>query len=285
MSKWVAGARVRTLPAAIVPVLVGTAVAGAEGDVIWWRAVAALVTALAIQIGANYANDYHDGIRGTDDKRVGPVRLVAMGLARPEAVKRAAFASFAVAAVAGLALAATVTWWLVLVGAASFAAGWLYTGGSRPYGYYGYGELFVFVFFGVVATVGSAYVHIERITGLALLASVPVGLLATALLIVNNLRDIPTDAVSGKRTLAVRVGAPRTRAMYTLCVITPLLLVVPLAFIRIGALLALPAAAFALGPVRRVRRGDEGRALVAVLQETGRLQLVYGVLLAIGLAL
>src|SRR3954447_1596507 len=216
MNRWLAGARPRTLPAAVVPVLVGTAVASAQGTVIWWRAAAALVTALAIQIGTNYANDYHDGIRGTDDQRVGPVRLVAGGLARPSTGKWASIASFAVAGVAGLTLAATVSWWLLLVGASSFAAGWLYTGGSRPYGYYGYGELFVFLFFGVVATVGSAYVHIERITGLALLASVPVGLLATALLVVNNLRDIPTDAVTGKRTLAVRVGDTRTRMMYTL---------------------------------------------------------------------
>src|SRR3954469_731818 len=216
-NRWVAGARPRTLPAAVVPVLVGTGVASAQGTVIWWRALAALVVALAIQVGTNYANDYHDGIRGTDDSRVGPVRLVASKLATPAAVRRAAIASFAVAGVAGVALAAATTWWLLLVGAASFAAGWLYTGGPRPYGYYGFGELFVFVFFGVVATTGSAYVHLERITGLALLASVPVGLLATALLIVNNLRDIPTDAVAGKRTLAVRIGDRVTRIMYAAC--------------------------------------------------------------------
>src|SRR3954469_3275779 len=248
-NRWVAGARVRTLPAAVVPVVVGTAVASAEGTVVWWRAVAALVVALAIQVGTNYANDYHDGIRGTDDARVGPVRLVAGGLASPASVRRAALISFLVAAAAGLALAAAVSWWLILVGAVSFAAGWLYTGGPRPYGYAGFGELFVFVFFGVVATVGSAYVHLERITGLALLASVPIGLLAMALLVVNNLRDIPTDAVAGKRTLAGRVGAPRTRAMYTFCVIAPLVLTVPLAFIRPGALLGLLATVFAIGPV------------------------------------
>jgi 1,4-dihydroxy-2-naphthoate octaprenyltransferase len=282
---WVAGARVRTLPAAVVPVLVGTAVASTQGDVVWWRAGAAMVAALAIQIGTNYANDYHDGIRGTDDKRVGPVRLVAMGLASPRAVRAAAFVSFAVAGGAGLALAATVSWWLLLVGAASFAAGWLYTGGSRPYGYYGYGELFVFLFFGVVATVGSAYVHLERVTGLAVLASVPVGLLAMALLVVNNLRDIPTDAVTGKRTLAVRIGAPRTRVLYTACVVGAVVLAIPLAISRPGALLALLAAALAVGPVRRVLGGEEGRGLVTVLQETGRLQLAYGVLLAVGLAL
>src|SRR5256885_5246614 len=172
-NRWVAGAGPRTLPAAIVPVVVGTAVASAEGDVIWWRAGLALVVALAIQVGTNYANDYHDGIRGTDDVRVGPVRLVASGLAAPEAVRAAAVAALGVAGVAGLALAAATTWWLLLVGAVCFAAAWLYTGGPRPYGYYGFGELFVFVFFGLVATVGSAYVHLQRITGLALLAAVP----------------------------------------------------------------------------------------------------------------
>ena len=285
MNRWVAGARVRTLPAAVVPVVVGTAVASAQGTVIWWRAAAALVVALAIQVGTNYANDYHDGIRGTDDARVGPVRLVAGGLATPAAVRRAAVVAFGVAAVAGLVLAATVTWWLLVVGALSFAAGWLYTGGPRPYGYSGFGELFVFLFFGVVATVGSAYVHLERVTGLAVLASVPVGLLATGLLVVNNLRDIPTDAVTGKRTLAVRVGAGRTRALYAACVLAPLALAAVLAVSRPGALLALIAVVFTIGPVRRVLRGDVGRDLVTVLQETGRLQLVYGVLLAVGIAL
>jgi 1,4-dihydroxy-2-naphthoate octaprenyltransferase len=285
INRWVAGARVRTLPAAVVPVVVGTAVASAEGSVVWWRALAALIVALAIQVGTNYANDYHDGIRGTDDARVGPVRLVAGGLAAPASVRLAALLSFVVAAVAGLALAVAVSWWLVPVGAVSFAAGWLYTGGPRPYGYAGFGELFVFVFFGVVATVGSAYVHLERITGLALLASVPVGLLATGLLVVNNLRDIPTDAVTGKRTLAVRVGAARTRTLYASCIVAAIALVIAVAVARPAALVALVAVVFAVGPVRRVLRGDEGRDLVAVLQATGRLQLVYGVLLAVGIAL
>ena len=283
MNRWVAGARPRTLPAAIVPVVVGTAVASAEGTVIWWRAATAMAVALAIQVGTNYANDYHDGIRGTDDTRVGPVRLVASKLATPAAVRRAAMASFAVAGVAGLALAAATTWWLLLVGAASFAAGWLYTGGPRPYGYYGFGELFVFVFFGVVATVGSAYVHLERITGLALLASVPVGLLATALLIVNNLRDIPTDRAAGKRTLAVRVGDRMTRNIYTGCMVLPFVLVLVIATSREWALLALLAMIFS--PVRRVQRGAAGRDLIPVLQETARLQLAFGVLLAVGISL
>jgi 1,4-dihydroxy-2-naphthoate octaprenyltransferase len=213
------------------------------------------------------------------------VRLVAGGLASPAAVRTAAFISFGVAGVAGLALAAAVSWWLLLVGAACFVACWLYTGGPRPYGYAGFGELFVFLFFGVVATVGSAYVHLERITGLSVLASIPVGLLATALLVVNNLRDIPTDAVTGKKTLAVRIGAPRTRVLYAASVIVALALVIPIAIAQPAALIALLAIVPAIPPVRRVLSGESGRGLVAVLQETGRLQLVYGVLLAVGLAL
>ncbi|HUP86388.1 MAG TPA: 1,4-dihydroxy-2-naphthoate polyprenyltransferase, partial [Acidimicrobiales bacterium] len=191
-SPWVDGARPKTLPAAIVPVAVGTAVAFSQGEVVWWRALAALVVSLAVQIGTNFANDYSDGIRGTDDVRVGPVRLVASGLKPAAAVKRAAFLSFGVAALAGLALAAATTWWLIPLGGACFAAGWFYTGGPRPYGYAGLGEVFVFVFFGIVATAGSAFVHVEGVTMLAIGASIPVGALATALLVVNNLRDIPT---------------------------------------------------------------------------------------------
>jgi 1,4-dihydroxy-2-naphthoate octaprenyltransferase len=211
---WVLGSRPRTLPASVVPVVVGTAVAGAGGHAVWWRAVLAAVVALALQVGTNYANDYSDGIRGTDEDRVGPVRLVASGLKTAGEVKRAAILAFGLAAAAGLVLAAVASWWLLLVGAASIAAGYLYTGGPRPYGYAGLGELFVFVFFGLVATVGTAYVQLERITGLAVLAAVPVGLLAVAMLVVNNLRDIAGDEVSGKRTLAVRLGAPATRLVY-----------------------------------------------------------------------
>jgi 1,4-dihydroxy-2-naphthoate octaprenyltransferase len=264
-------------------VVVGTAVAAAEGDVIWWRAAAALVVAVAIQVGTNYANDYSDGVRGTDTRRVGPVRLVASGLAPAASVRRAAIISFGVAALAGLALAAAAGWWLILVGAASVAAGWLYTGGPRPYGYVGLGELFVFVFFGLVATVGSAYVQLERITGLAVAASVPVGLLAVALLVVNNLRDIPGDTASGKRTLAVRVGDRVTRRLYAACVLIPFALVPALAVSRPAALLALAALPLAIVPVRRVLAGEEGRGLIPVLGATGRLQLVFGALLAIGI--
>jgi 1,4-dihydroxy-2-naphthoate polyprenyltransferase len=266
-----------------MPVLVGTAVAAAEGDPIWWRGVMALIVAVALQVGTNYANDYSDGIRGTDEARVGPVRLVASGLATPTAVKRAAFVSFAVAAVAGLVLAAVAGWWLIAVGAACIAAGWFYTGGPRPYGYAGFGELFVFVFFGLVATAGTTYVELGRLTGLAVLSAVPVGLLAVALLIVNNLRDIPGDSVAGKRTLAVRVGAPATRVLYSAAVLTPFVVVVAIAVSRPWALLAFGTLPLAVAPVRRVLAGDEGPQLVAVLAATGRLQLVFGALLAAGI--
>jgi 1,4-dihydroxy-2-naphthoate octaprenyltransferase len=288
---WVQGARPRTLPAAVVPVLVGTACAVGErpGGLIWWRAAAALVVAVAIQVGTNYANDYSDGKRGTDDpsRRVGPVRLVGWGIKPAAAVKRAALLSFAVAGVAGLALAAAVGPELVLVGAASFAAGWLYTGGPKPYGYLGLGELFVFLFFGVVATTGSSYVQLEEIQGLALAASVPVGFLATALLVINNLRDIPGDTVSGKRTLAVRLGDRRTRMLYVGLVVGAFVSVPFVAGLgeRPGGALALLAVLLAQKPVGRVLQGARGADLIPVLAETGRVQLAYGVLLALGFAL
>ena len=283
-SPWLAGARPRTLPAAVVPVVVGTAVASTQGGVIWWRALFALVVSLAIQVGTNYANDYSDGVRGTDDQRVGPVRLVAGGLAPAAAVKRAALAAFAVAGVAGLVLALVAGPQLILVGAACLAAGWFYTGGSRPYGYVGLGEVAVFVFFGVVATVGSAYVHVETVTALAVLASIPVGLLATALLVVNNLRDIPTDAASGKRTLAVRLGDHATRMVYVGCVAGALVLVPPLAVARPYSLAAIATVVPARRPVRAVLSGSSGRDLVAVLVDTGKVQLAFGALLALGIA-
>jgi len=288
---WLAGARPRTLPAAVVPVLVGTACAVGQraGGLVWWRAGAALVVALAIQVGTNYANDYSDGKRGTDDpgRRVGPVRLVGWGLKSPAAVKRAALASFGVAALAGLALAAAVGWELVVVGAASFAAGWLYTGGPKPYGYLGLGEVFVFTFFGLVATVGSSYVQLEEVQGLAVAAAVPVGLLATALLVVNNLRDIPGDTLSGKRTLAVRLGGARTRWLYVALVAGAF---VSLPFVaglggRPAGALAFAALFLAQKPVLRVLQGAGGADLVPVLAATGQVQLAYGALLALGLAL
>jgi 1,4-dihydroxy-2-naphthoate polyprenyltransferase len=272
------------LPIAVVPVVVGSAVAGAEGDVIWWRSALALVVSLALQIGVNYANDYSDGIRGTDAARVGPVRLVAGGLAEPAAVKRAAWLSFAVAGLAGLALAAVTTPWLIPVGAACVAAAWFYTGGPRPYGYAGLGEIFVFTFFGLVAVVGTSYVSLERLTALAFAAAVPVGLLAGAVLVVNNLRDIPTDAAAGKRTLAVRLGDAGTRWFYAACIAGAFAVPVVLAVDRLPTLLTLAAVLLAVPPVRTVLRGATGRELVPVLVQTGRLLLVFGLLLACGIA-
>jgi 1,4-dihydroxy-2-naphthoate octaprenyltransferase len=275
------------LPAAVVPVVVGTAVASAaeRGGVIWWRAACCLVVALAIQVATNYANDYADGIRGTDDVRVGPVRLVGSGLKSPAAVRAAALASFGVAAVAGLALSAAVGPQLLIVGAASIAAGWLYTGGPRPYGYAGLGEVFVFAFFGLVATVGTAYVQTTQLSALAWLAAVPVGLLATALLVINNLRDIPGDTVAGKRTLAVRLGDQRTRLLYAGCLVVAFAGAVAVAWLRVGALAALLAVPLAVIPFRLVRDGACGRDLIPVLGATGRLQLVFGALLAAGIVL
>lgn len=284
---WVSGARPRTLPAALSPVVVGTAVAALQGRVIPARALLAVVVALALQVGTNYANDYSDGIRGTDVSRVGPARLVASGVFSPRSVLVAAAVAFAVAAAAGLVLAALAGWWLVVVGALCIAAGWLYTGGPRPYGYTGFGEVSVFVFFGVVATVGSAYVHLERITALAVFASLPVGLIATALLVVNNLRDIPTDAAAGKQTLAVRIGDARTRRLYAVLVVvgaaSPVF--VASAFRLPWAALGVAGVPLAAQLAAVVGAGTRDRELIAVLAGTARLQLVVSVLFAAGLAL
>lgn len=292
---WIAGARPRTLPAAVVPVVVGTAAAvgqpgpsGASHGVIAWRFVAAMVVSIAIQVATNFANDYSDGVRGTDDDtRVGPVRLVGSGLATPSSVKRAAVISFAIAGVVGFSLAAATTWWLLVVGALSFAAGWLYTGGPLPYGYYGLGEVFVFVFFGLVATVGSAFVQIEAITWLVVLCAVPVGALATALLVINNLRDIPTDEVAGKKTLAVRLGDRATRSVYLALMVLPFVIVGVLAFTigRPWVLLACISIVLAVHPITLVARGAVGKELIDALAGTGRVQLVFGVLLSAGLYL
>jgi len=264
---------------------VGTAVA-AGGGIVWWRAAAALVVAVALQVATNYANDLSDGIRGTDGpQRVGPVRLVGSGMASPAEVRIAILVAFTVAAVAGLTLAAAVTPWLLLVGAASIAAGWFYTGGPRPYGYLGLGELFVFTFFGLVATVGSAYVHQQEVPVVAWLAAVAVGFLACSLLVVNNLRDRPADAESGKRTLAVRLGDRPTRILYVALVDGALIVGSLCALFRSWSVLVLGAGVVAGPAVRRVINGAEGPDLIDVLGRTGRTQLVAGVLLAAGLAL
>ena len=291
MKDWIAGARPRTLPAALVPVLVGTAAAaGMNGDtnalkgLVIWRFAAALVVSLALQIGVNYANDYSDGIRGTDADRVGPMRLTGSGRKTPSAVKRAAFASFGVAAVAGLGLAAATSWWLIAVGLVAIAAAWFYTGGPRPYGYAGLGEVFVFVFFGIVATTGSAFVQIERVTPLTLLVSIPVGLFATALLVVNNLRDIPGDTEAGKRTLAVRLGDKRTRIFYIVLVVLPFFTVPFLCGLsqRPAGAFSMFAVLLARKPVQRVIEGARGPALIPVLGATGKVQLAFGVLISVG---
>ena len=284
-AEWVAGARPRTLPAAIVPVAVGTAAADLDGAPIWWRAGAALAVSLAIQVGVNYANDYSDGVRGTDDQRVGPMRLVGSGAASPRAVKRAAMLAFGLAALIGLLLAAAAGWWLIALGAASILAAWFYTGGPKPYGYLGLGEIFVFAFFGLVATAGTTYVQDERFTTLAFAASVPVGLLAVALLMTNNLRDLPKDANAGKRTLAVRMGDRPTRLLYTAVVVAVFLFLPYLALLRPWVLLGLLGSPFAVAPIRTVLRGATGPDLIPVLGATGRLQLVVGLLLTVGLAL
>ncbi|MGE0877604.1 MAG: 1,4-dihydroxy-2-naphthoate polyprenyltransferase [Acidimicrobiia bacterium] len=283
MNKWVLGARPRTLPVSVAPVLVGTACAHAAGEIVWWRAGAALVTSLAIQIGTNYVNDFADGERGTDDNRVGPTRLVASGLATARQVKVAALVCGLVAGLAGLSLALAVGPELLVVGAASLAAGYFYTGGPKPYGYLGLGELFVFVFFGLVATAGSAYIHLDRLTGLSVAAAVPIGFLATAILVANNLRDIPTDTVAGKHTLAVRVGDGRTRSLYVALVAGAFLGAIALTASRWGALAVLLAVPLAVPLVKVVRSGAVGRALIPVLGGTGKLQMVFGLLLAVGL--
>jgi 1,4-dihydroxy-2-naphthoate polyprenyltransferase len=281
---WVAGARPRTLPAAVVPVVVGSGVAFGYGKFSPWRAALALVVALALQVGVNYANDYSDGIRGTDEVRVGPVRLVGSGLAKPRHVLAAALGCFAAACAAGLVLAAVSSWWLLLLGAAAVAAAWFYTGGSRPYGYRALGELSVFAFFGIAAVAGTAYVQMQTLTWLPFAAAAAVGLLACALLVINNLRDIPTDSQTGKRTLAVVLGDARTRALYAACILVPFCVAVLLAPARPLSLLALAALPLALAPVRHVREGATGRSLIVALGQTGRLELAYGVLLTLGLA-
>jgi 1,4-dihydroxy-2-naphthoate octaprenyltransferase len=286
-AQWIEGARPRTLPAAVSPVLAGTGVAAWTHDEVWWKAALALAVSLLLQVGVNYANDYSDGIRGTDDARVGPLRLVGSGVASPQAVKRAAFAAFGLAAVVGLVLAATTAWWLVAVGALSILAAWFYTGGRKPYGYLGLGEVMVFVFFGLVAVLGTQYVQAEELTWDGVLAAIGIGSLACAILVANNLRDIPTDTESGKRTLAVKLGDARTRTFYSV--------LSTLAFSVLFALAARTSWWVALGftgfvPLLRAgqlvtRRRATGRDLIPVLQLTGLGELVYAAGIFAGLLL
>jgi len=285
VAQWIEGARPRTLPNAVAPVIAGTGAAAWLGSAVWWKALLALVVSLALIIGVNYANDYSDGIRGTDDERAGPLRLVGSKLAAPRAVLTAAVSSLVVAAVAGVALAWLSAPWLIAVGAACIAGAWLYTGGSRPYGYAGFGEVAVFVFFGLVAVLGTQYTQALRIDGVGVAAAVATGALSSAVLVANNLRDIPTDRVAGKMTLAVRLGDRRTRMLYLslLGVAAVLTLVLMRATPWCAAgFLASPLAFKAAGPVRS---GKGGRDLIPVLRDTGLTMLVWSVTVAAALAL
>jgi 1,4-dihydroxy-2-naphthoate octaprenyltransferase len=284
-AQWVAGARPRTLPAALAPVLVGTGAAAALDGFRLGPALLALVVALALQIAVNYANDYSDGKRGTDSDRVGPMRLVGSGAATPRQVLVAAAAAFLVAAVAGLVLAALSSWWLVAVGAICIAAAWTYTGGPIPYGYRALGEIFVFVFFGLVAVVGTTYVQTRTLPGLAFAVAVPVGLLIVAILVVNNLRDIEGDALVGKRTLAVLLGDRPSRLLFAGLFVVAFAVVAAVAVARPWALLGLLACPLAVPPARTVLSGERGPALIRALAGTGVLTLATGVLLSAGLAL
>ena len=285
MNRWIVGARPRTLPAALVPVALGAAVAAGEGGAAWWRVVPAGIVSLALQIGVNFANDYSDGVRGTDEQRVGPTRLVASGLASARSVKRAAIAAFVVAAAVGFVLAAVTTWWLIVIGAAAILAGWFYTGGPRPYGYIGLGEVFVFTFFGLVATVGTTYVTLERIPASAWTLGSAAGFLACALLVTNNLRDIPGDTEVGKRTLAVRLGDRRTRFLYVGFLGATFVAIAITGVLSGGAFIGLIALPIARRPVTAISSGASGRDLIAVLGDTGRLQLAVGALTSIGVVL
>jgi len=277
---WIQGARPRTLPAAIAPVIVATVLAGREWKPI--QALLALIVSLALQIAVNYSNDYSDGIRGTDDDRVGPIRLVASGLASAQSVKRAAQLSFLIACIAGLVLASLSAWWVILIGIASVLAAWGYTGGHTPYGYRGFGELSVFTFFGVVATVGTYYVQTLEITGAAFAASIPMGALSCALLAINNIRDIPGDEVVGKRTLAVKLGDKNARRFFVALLITTYIF--PIFTGHSLALLTLATAPAAYAIAREVLAGAKGADLIPLLGRTGQLQLHFGLTFALALS-
>jgi len=284
MNKWIAGARPRTLPAAIAPVFVGTALIRRDHHSInYLNALLALAVSLLLQVAVNFSNDYSDGIRGTDSNRVGPTRLVASGLAEARAVKRAAIICFALASVLGIILAARCSWWLIFAGTLSILAAWTYTGGSKPYGYLGYGEISVFLFFGLVATVGSYFVQAHRITGQAILVSLPVGALSCAILAVNNLRDLPKDSLVGKRTLAVRLGDKRARQMFIGLLILAHLAALIAAFITPRTLITLAFLPVTLRIAKRVIAGAKGADLIPVLGQVGKLQLLLSTTLAIAL--
>jgi 1,4-dihydroxy-2-naphthoate octaprenyltransferase len=278
---WVTGARIRTLPAAIAPIMVASALAGSDFDL--FPAVLALIVSLSLQVGVNYANDYSDGIRGSDDNRVGPVRLTAGGLASPAAVKRAAFIAFAIASIAGLGLSVLSSWWLIIVGIFSIAAAWGYTGGKNPYGYLGLGEVFVFIFFGLVATVGTYFVQTERIDSQSILAGTIVGFLACAILVVNNIRDRALDAEVGKKTLAVRIGDQKSRVLYSALLVSPFLLAA--GFGTPWVILTLVTLPRVILILRTLWTGALGQVLIPVLAKTGEQQILFCLALSLALIL
>ena len=282
MNKWIVGARVKTLPAAVAPVLIGTSYAE---KINWGNALLALLVSLFLQIAVNFANDYSDGVRGTDTHRIGPVRLVASGLASASSVKLAALISCLIAAIAGLVLAINISPWLLAVGAAAIWAAWGYTGGKKPYGYFGFGELSVFIFFGLVATVGSYYIQTEQFNWQIFLLAIPVGTLSCAILAINNLRDLPQDKLVGKRTMAVRIGEKNTRVFFMLLLFTAQITALAAAGINTLALITLICAPITYRVVKQVLNGAVGSDLIEVLSKTAKLQLLMAILLAAALAI
>jgi 1,4-dihydroxy-2-naphthoate octaprenyltransferase len=285
VAQWIEGARPRTLPNAVAPVITGTGAAASLGEAVWWKALLALVVSLALNVGVNYANDYSDGVRGTDDVRVGPLRLVGSKVAAATAVRTAAFIAFGVAAVVGLVLALTTAWWLILLGLASILGAWYYTGGRKPYGYQGFGEIAVFVFFGLVAVLGTEYVQAEEIDWAGFLCAVAVGCLSCSMLVANNLRDIPTDTAAGKITLAVRLGDAHTRSLQLALLVAPFVVTVFLAIRTPWALAALAAAPLAARANAPVRSGGQGRALIPALRDTGFAMLAWSIITALAMGL
>lgn len=279
MNKWILGARPRTLPAAIAPVVVASALVGTDFN--WFRAALALKVAVWLQIGVNFANDYSDGVKGTDEDRVGPIRLVGSGLATAKSVKAAAFISFGIASIAGTWLALLTSPLLIVVGILSIAAAWGYTGGKNPYGYRGLGELSVFLFFGVIATMGTYYAQTEEITLLSFIVSIPMGALSCAILAINNLRDRPKDELVGKLTVAVRIGDRKARVMYV--ALLALAHIAAIATLIPATLLSLLALPITLSISRQVLSGISGKELIPVLGKTAKLQMIFSILLAVGL--
>ena len=282
-AQWLEGARPRTLPNAIAPVLAGTGAAAAIDGAVWWKALLALGVSVALIIGVNYANDYSDGVRGTDDERVGPLRLVGSGLATPAAVRGAAIGSLAVGAVLGLILVILTAWWLLLVGAVCLAGAWFYTGGSKPYGYNGFGEIAVFVFFGLVAVLGTEFVQAGRIDWVGAALAVGVGAFSCAVLVANNLRDIPTDSTTGKTTLAVKLGDPRTRTLHLALLVVPFVLTLVLVTRTPWVLAGLLAAPLAVRANAPVRSGGAGLTLIPALRDTGLAMVLWAAVTAVAL--